>query len=64
MPRADWNEMKKYPVLIASDEVQKDFEEKIWTITRRIKDLAIQKRKLEEARDRLLPKLVSGEIEV
>lgn len=56
--------MKKYPVLIASDEVQKDFEEKIWTITRRIKDLAIQKRKLEEARDRLLPKLVSGEIEV
>lgn len=62
MPRADWNEMKKYPVLVADTIVQAKFEELIENITNRIKLLAIQNRRLTEARDRLLPKLISGEV--
>ena len=64
MPRADWNQMKKYPVLIPSEKTRQDFERIIWSITRQIKALALQNHLLTEARDRLLPKLMSGEIEV
>jgi type I restriction enzyme S subunit len=64
MPRADWKQMEKYPVLIPSESIRKKFEEFIWKTTRRIKVLALQNHALSEARDRLLPKLMSGEIEV
>ena len=64
MPRADWNQMKKYPILIASDNVQYTFERYIKITANRIKEVATQIRLLTEARDRLLPKLMSGEIAV
>ena len=64
MPRADWNQMEKYPVMIASSAIQNIFENQIYTITRRIKDLALQINYLTEARDRLLPKLMRDKIEV
>lgn len=64
MPREDWNQMKQYRVLIADDAIQKRFEEQILEIACRIKVLAFQNRKLIEARDYLLPKLMCGEIEV
>lgn len=64
MPRADWNQMMKYPVLIPSESIRLNFEEFIWNSTRRIKGLALQNHALGEARDRLLPKLMSGEMEV
>lgn len=64
MPRADWKQMEKYSVLIPEESVLNRFEDYIWTVTRRIKALALQNHALTEARDRLLPKLMSGEIEV
>lgn len=64
MPRADWNQMEKYPVLIPSKKIRQDFEKFIWNITRQVKTLALQNQALTEARDQLLPKLMSGEIEV
>ena len=64
MPRADWNQMEKYPVLVPSEDVRQKFEDYMWTVTRRIKGLALQNHALAEARDRLLPKLMNGEIEV
>lgn len=64
MPRADWELMKQYKVLIAGDSIQRQFEDHVYAIACRIKALAFQKRKLIEARDCLLPKLMSGEIEV
>ena len=64
MPRADWNQMEKYPVLIPSEKIRQDFEKFIWNITRQVKTLALQNHALTEARDQLLPKLMSGEIEV
>jgi len=64
MPRADWKQMEKYPVLIPEESILKQFENYIWIVTRKIKALALQNHTLTEARDRLLPKLMSGEIEV
>lgn len=64
MPRADWRQMEKYPVLLPDEDIRKQFEGYIWNVTRQIKILALQNRMLSEARDRLLPKLMSGEIEV
>lgn len=64
MPRADWKQMEKYPVLIPNQDILNQFEQYAWTITRKIKMLALQNHALTEARDRLLPKLMNGEIEV
>ena len=64
MPRADWSQMEKYPVLVPSEDVRQKFEDYMWSVTRRIKGLALQNHALAEARDRLLPKLMNGEIEV
>ncbi len=64
MPRADWNEMKKYPVLIADSIVQFRFEGLIEIIANKIKALAMQNRCLLEARNHLLPRLMNGELEV
>ena len=64
MPRADWNQMKVYPILIAESKIRRHFEAKISSMTQRIKTLAMQNHLLQEARDRLLPKLMSGELEV
>ena len=64
MPRADWKQMKSYPIMIADCATQSAFEEQIYIITRKIKTLALQINRLSEARDRLLPKLMSGEVEV
>lgn len=64
MPRADWNQMETYEVMIPDNKTRIQFEKTIWNITRRIKTLAIQNRLFTEVRDRLLPKLIAGEIEV
>lgn len=64
MPRADWNQLKQYTVLIADMQRQALFEERIHHITERVRTLALQNRYLSEARDRLLPKLMSGELEM
>ena len=64
MPRADWTQMKIYPVLVANDEIQRQFEQRIQTLTKSVKNHAIQIRLLAESRDRLLPKLMSAALEV
>lgn len=64
MPRADWNQMEKYKVLLPDYTVLCLFERYISNMTHRIKALAMQNRNLMESRDRLLPKLMSGELEV
>lgn len=64
MPRADWKQMEKYAIMIADQATQKLFEQEILVITNRISALAFQCRSLREARDRMLPKLMGGEVEV
>ena len=63
MPRADWKQMGKYTIMIADQATQKLFEQEILVITNKISALAFQCRSLREARDRMLPKLMGGEVE-
>ncbi|MDD6337949.1 MAG: restriction endonuclease subunit S [Lentisphaeria bacterium] len=64
MPRADWNQMKNYTVLVAAENIQSKFESFIREIAGKIRALALHNKYLIEARDRLLPKLMNGEMEV
>lgn len=64
MPRADWNEMRIYPVNIPTESILKEFNYRISKLTELMKTLCHQISLLRQARDKLLPKLMSGEIEV
>ena len=64
MPRADWKQMIQYPVLLPPDGLLADFTETITSITDQLRNLSTQNQKLRTARDLLLPKLMSGEIEI
>ena len=64
MPRADWRQMEEYTMMIADHSIMNSFELYIKVITDKIRGLVYQNHRLTEARDRLLPKLMSGEIEV
>lgn len=64
MPRADWTQMKEYPVPLPSFGLLRTFNDSMQPITRQLRTLAMGNRKLSEARDILLPKLMSGEVEV
>ena len=62
MPRADWKQMKEYPVAVPPDGLLYTFNDTIASITAQLKNLTFQNQKLRIARDLLLPKLMSGEI--
>jgi type I restriction enzyme S subunit len=64
MPRADWKQMKDYPVEVPPDGLLITFNDTIGSITAQLKNLTFQNQKLRTARDLLLPKLMSGEISV
>lgn len=64
MPRADWSVLKKYVIPTPPEGLLGVFNEAIRPITAQCKNLALQNRSLAEARDVLLPRLMSGEIAV
>lgn len=64
MPRADWDVLKKYKVPKASKLVNEAFDDAVRPFTVQCKTLALQNRSLGEARDILLPRLMSGEVAV
>jgi len=64
MPRADWKHMITYPVVLPPPGLLADFTETVTAITDQLRNLCFQNQKLRAARDLLLPKLMSGEIEV
>lgn len=64
MPRADWKAMSAYELLEPSARVLAQFDGFVKQITDEIMNLSNQITTAREARDRLLPKLMSGEIEV
>ena len=49
---------------VPGEDIRRKIEDYIWSITRLTKNLALYNHTLSEARDRLLPKLMSGEMEV
>ena len=56
--------IKQFDIIIPSDKILKAFAEVTDTILEKIANLQLQIVGLTEARDRLLPKLMNGEIEV
>ncbi len=64
MPRADWKQMKGYPIAVPPDGLRATFNDTIDGITDQLKNLTFQNQKLRAARDLLLPRLMSGEISV
>ena len=64
MPYVRWTDFVKMPVLIPSEKVCELFGAKFSPIANKTMRLAEQNILLAQARDRLLPKLISGEIEV
>lgn len=64
MPYTRWKEFKSMEVMIPDEDIAIMFNERISHIIGELKINAKQIRSLTEARDRLLPKLMNGEIEV
>lgn len=63
-PGINQESLKSLRILWPSDKVVEDFNEKVESLMRLIFVLAKQNTKLREARDILLPRLMSGQIEV
>jgi type I restriction enzyme S subunit len=64
MPRADWKIMKQYPVALPPKSILDTFNSQADPMIQQLRTLAFQNRKLQEARDLLLPRLMSGEIAI
>jgi type I restriction enzyme, S subunit len=64
MPRADENVLMKYSIPRPTDGVLQAFNETVRPVTEQCKMLALQNQKLAQARDLLLPRLMSGELAV
>ncbi|MBR4984305.1 MAG: restriction endonuclease subunit S [Proteobacteria bacterium] len=62
--RAQVDKIMKYPYIIPSQTILYTFEKVIKPIFDKIICLNVQSQKLAQSRDRLLPKLMSGELEV
>ena len=64
MPYTRWKDFKSMPIIVPSEECAIVFGKEIYPIITKINGLAKQIVLLQQARDRLLPKLMNGEIEV
>ena len=64
MPRADLRVLHSFPVPKPTNGVLQAFNEVVLPITEQCKTLAMQSRALSQARDLLLPRLMSGKIAV
>lgn len=64
MPRADENVLMNYSIPRPADGVLQAFNVAVRPVTEQCKMLALQNQKLAQARDLLLPRLMSGELTV
>ena len=64
MPRANWGVLKKYPIIIPEKSLLGRFNALTKYFINLIDVLANQNRALKTTRDLLLPKLISGDLEV
>lgn len=64
MPRANWKVLVKYPVVKPPDELTTRFNDIINDIVAQTQTLMFKNQNLRQTRDLLLPKLISGEIDV
>lgn len=64
MPRGDKQQIMSYPVTLPSDDELDDFNALALPILAQLHSKKAENKSLEAARDALLPKLISGEIDV
>ncbi len=64
MPRANWDVLKEYKVPLATIDILDKFDDIIKPIISNINNLSARNRNLKKQRDLLLPKLISGNIDV
>lgn len=64
MPRADWRVIREFPVAIPPSEMARRFSERAHALLAHAQSLMFQARHLASLRDLLLPKLVTGQIDV
>lgn len=64
MPRANWNVMTQYPCPLPNDYLSSAFSEQISLLVNQCCSLALKNKNLQQTRDLLLPKLISGEIDI
>ena len=64
MPRADWKILRQWPVLIPDDTVLLQYQSAVSPLLDQMSTLVFQNRALARARDLLLPKLMSGQLDV
>lgn len=62
MPRAEWSVLQTYKVVVPSDEVLAVFENLVSPILSKLENIQSQITKLRQMRDKLLPRLMSGQI--
>ena len=64
MPRANWDLLTRYPVCIPHEEIHRLFNSFMGSTVEQIRNLTLRNRVLRRTRDLLLPRLVSGEVDV
>jgi type I restriction enzyme, S subunit len=64
MPRANWDVLVGYPVVIPSKQILLHFNTFLQDVVYQIQNLTFRNRNLRHTRDLLLPKLISGEVDV
>lgn len=64
MPRVSWNSLSKFQIPIPSDEILIQFQETIQPFFEKVYSSIFENQSLIQTRDTLLPKLMSGQLEV
>lgn len=64
MPRSDWKQMREYPVVLPYNGILRNFDNLIRATVDQLKMLTFMNKKLQIARDLLLPRLMKGDIVV
>ena len=63
-PQIRFDNVSRLPILIADEQTERRFIELLHTVYAQIEHINIENQKLSDIRDNLLPKLMSGEIDV
>ena len=64
MPRANWDILAKYQIPLPPNPILGQFNEFMYGIVNQLQNLMFRNRALRRTRDLLLPKLISGEVDV
>ncbi len=64
MPRVNWASLSNYEIPIPTDEILKQFQETVFPIFEKVSASIFENQSLALTRDTLLPKLMSGQLEL